>query len=39
MGLPIARKYAEAIGGRVDLDPERPEMTFFVRLVKATGGA
>jgi len=39
MGLPIARKYAEAIGGRVDLDPERPEMTFFVRLVKARGGA
>jgi signal transduction histidine kinase len=38
MGLPIARKYAEAIGGRVDLDPERPETTFYVRLVKARGG-
>lgn len=37
MGLPIARKYAEAIGGRVDLDPDRDQTTFFVRLVRARG--
>ncbi|WP_438022286.1 sensor histidine kinase [Sorangium sp. So ce233] len=37
MGLPIARKYAEAIGGRVDLDPDKADTTFFVRLIKARG--
>lgn len=33
MGLAIARKYASAIGGRVELDPERPQTCFVLKLV------
>jgi signal transduction histidine kinase len=33
MGLPIARRYAEHVGGQVGLDPEREETCFFARFV------
>ena len=35
MGLPIARKYAEHIGGRVWLNPETSQTTFVLELVPA----
>ena len=35
MGLPIARKYAEHIGGKVWLDTEAPQTTFVLELVPA----
>ncbi|HYO55411.1 sensor histidine kinase [Archangium sp.] len=33
MGLAIARRYAQHMGGRVGLDPDRPETCFYVQLV------
>jgi signal transduction histidine kinase len=33
MGLPIARRYAEHVGGQVGLDPAREQTCFFVRFV------
>jgi signal transduction histidine kinase len=33
LGLPIARRYAECMGGRVGFDAEREETCFFVDLV------
>jgi signal transduction histidine kinase len=33
MGLPIARRYAQHIGGQVGLDPDHEQTCFFVRLV------
>jgi signal transduction histidine kinase len=33
MGLAIARRYAQHMGGRVGLDTERPETCFYVQLV------
>lgn len=33
MGLAIARKYAHAIGGRVEIDSERPQTCFVLKLV------
>lgn len=35
MGLPIARKYAEHIGGKVWLDTEASQTTFVLELVPA----
>lgn len=33
MGLAIARRYAQHMGGRVGLDPEQPRTCFYVQLV------
>lgn len=33
MGLPIARRYGERAGARVDLDPNHAETCFFIRFV------
>jgi signal transduction histidine kinase len=33
MGLAIARRYAQHMGGRVGLDPDQPETCFYVQLV------
>lgn len=33
MGLPIARRYAEAMGGRLELDVDAPHTRFVLRLV------
>jgi signal transduction histidine kinase len=33
MGLPIARRYAEHVGGQVGLDPEHEGTCFFARFV------
>lgn len=33
MGLAIARRYAQHMGGRVGLDAERPETCFYLQLV------
>ena len=33
MGLPIARRYAEAMGGRVGLDPDLDNTCFYLELV------
>jgi signal transduction histidine kinase len=33
MGLAIARRYAQHMGGRVGLDSDQPETCFFVQLV------
>lgn len=33
MGLAIARKYAHAIGGRIEIDPAQPQTCFVLKLV------
>lgn len=33
MGLAIARKYAHAIGGRIEMDPAQPQTCFVLKLV------
>lgn len=34
MGLPIARRYASRVGGRVDLDPTHEQTCFFALFVR-----